>query len=52
MADSDKPPPPAAFPRGGAGPPQPVSRRANIALVLISVGTIAAWMAMAYWVFV
>jgi hypothetical protein len=43
------PPPPDDFPRGGAAPPQPLPRGANLALILISVGVIGSAVAMLAW---
>ncbi len=37
------------FPRGGAGPPQPLPRGARIGLILVSVLTLASVIAMAVW---
>jgi hypothetical protein len=45
-------PPPASFPRGGAGPPQALPKGANLALVLVSVLALAAAVGTLAWVFV
>jgi hypothetical protein len=37
------------FPRGGSGPSQPVSKAANVALVIISVVVIAGTLAILRW---
>ncbi len=39
----------ADFPRGGGGPPQPVPRGASVALVVISILTIAAVLGLLGW---
>jgi hypothetical protein len=41
----------ADFPRGGGGPPQPLPRGANVALLLISLFALAGTLFLLAWVF-
>jgi hypothetical protein len=40
-----------SFPRGGAGPPQPLPKGANIVLLLVSILALGAMLATLAWVF-
>jgi len=55
MNDPDRksptPPQPVSFPRGGAGPPQPLPKGATLGLVAVSVLMLAITLGILGWLF-